>query len=111
VKKMTLKQAFDRTEELWKWLAGGDEREKHEWPKWKENGGKYKETYNDCFFCEYAILKGGIVSICEVCPINYPLRKGCGKGNYDKWNDNLPTAENAQAFLDEIRERRKELNV
>ena len=39
--------------ELWTWLADNPEKGKGEWPGWENNGGKYPNTSNDCFACEY----------------------------------------------------------
>ena len=39
--------------ELWNWLADNSTKDKHDWPGWKDNGGKYTDAWAHCFACEY----------------------------------------------------------
>ena len=44
---------------LWQWLAHNPDKEKWDWPEWKDNGGKIPECHANCPVCVYAGLHKG----------------------------------------------------
>ena len=49
---MTRNQGLRRFRAMWRWLSKHPEARKHEYPKWKWNGGKYKDEFGSrCFLC------------------------------------------------------------
>ena len=65
--------------ELWDWLSKNPNKNKHEWPRWKNNGGDVKISYNNCFACQ------ACNHVCSMCPFGDFSRKGCLGRLYDKW--------------------------
>lgn len=69
-----MKFNYTAHKKLWNWLAENTDKSKHDWPEWKENGGKYEPSLSDCFACDYAEDRAGEECldsdlICLLCPL------------------------------------------
>jgi hypothetical protein len=82
IKKLLKKKKIylKRHKELWRWLVKNPDKEKHDWPGWVWNGGKYGRILNDCWCCKWAeayeyteyILSAVSKEMCDYCPIVFP---------------------------------------
>ena len=79
---------FDHTshKKLWNWLAENPDKEKRDWPEWKENGGEIKRATSLCFACDY--VEHNCLSCCE-CPLDWPFQKDlmkiCSQSLFGVW--------------------------
>ena len=73
---------FDHTnhKKLWNWLAENPDKEKSDWPEWKENGWEIKRAVSLCFACDY--VKHNCL-LCYECPLIWPENKNSTRNCYD----------------------------
>ena len=76
---MTKKEMYTKHQELWYWLADNPEKDKVDWPGWKEYG--YAENY--CFACQWVTDQD-----VECCPLAWPSAAGtctCDESLFIEW--------------------------
>jgi len=109
--KLTRKKAIELSIELWTWLAETG-KEKHEWPKWRDNGGEHDDVVFDCFLCKYAGRKqGDDCETCHPCPYFKHYGVACCDAEdspYNNWEDIVgeddeETKMYAALFLEELK--------
>ena len=104
VNDITLSPQFDFSDwetvhklhqELWEWLEAHPDKDKEDWPRWKENGGDVPDCLNCCFYCEYTkhIPSYGVID-CTVCPGDWKTKSeakseanipACCRGAFGIW--------------------------
>jgi len=90
---MTKKERLKKLhQELWQWLADHPEENKWDWPKWKENGGRYKgDSIAHCFACAYSKDP-----VCKDCPCDWGEGRNCEHSSgtiFTMWRDSYENNE------------------
>jgi len=89
---MLEKTMLKRHYELWDWLSKNPEKHKNHFPKWKQNGGKWKHIKQYCFLCK---LHNGD---CNKCQLGY-----CGQSSRF-WYWQHAELEQRRKYAEEIRD-------
>jgi hypothetical protein len=50
---MTKEEVYKKHYAMWDWLYHHPDKEKKDYPGWRQNGGTEKKVINSCFLCEY----------------------------------------------------------
>jgi hypothetical protein len=57
---------------IWNWCSENPDKQKHEWPEWQFNGGKYQWVTSECFACEWSALGRWEAIFCPECLLVWP---------------------------------------
>lgn len=82
--RVTVRDCYQKHQELWKWLSENPGKGKIEWPGWMEFEDfdmEIVEEINECFGC---LVKDTMGTGCTNCIIAWPNGRGCG------WDDKSP---------------------
>lgn len=113
MKRLTKKQAIDRTIELWEWLAESGAESKARWAGWQEYG--YVAHY--CPLCQYNNQRGGTSYVdgdCKFCPYFRRFQRCTTRDEttiFDKWahaKNEKKLKKYAKLFLEQMYEVRDE---
>ena len=99
---LSKKRAIELHRKLWHYLFCYPKKDKDDWPRWKNNGGKYLEIETACFLCEYTNYD------CDKCPLKWPKNlfgySVCdGNGLFNQWKSEKDLTKR-QALAKQIRD-------
>jgi len=104
--QLTKQKALELTAELWEWIGSAPPEEpprwKHQWPRWKINGGDIQSMPYNCPCCAYAVQQcPSITPPCACCPIPQWQITTCMKPGspYSKWLAWLMVADQGEKRL------------
>lgn len=94
MKKMNRKQMRREHIRLWTWLSKNPDKEKVQWPGW---GRIEQGVPMGCFACLAAFQsdEGCLMA----CPIKWTGGRGCGNGEFGRWNYMPPSKKRAALAL------------